>query len=128
MDIQKERDLDHGKWLMIRGCNMEKIFRKLVRDRIPEIIEGNGETAVTRILDEEEYRKELYRKLLEEGQEVVSSKNSSETLEELADVYEVLRAIASLEGKNMKDVEDIANQKKKKRGAFQKRIFLEKTK
>ena len=128
MDIQKERDLDHGKWLTIRGCNMEKIFRKLVRDRIPEIIEGNGEVAVTRILDEEEYRKELYRKLLEEGQEVVSSQTSSETLEELADVYEVLRAIASLEGKNMKDVEDIANQKKKKRGAFQKRIFLEKTK
>ena len=107
---------------------MEKNFNKLVRDKIPEIIEGNGETAITRILDDEEYRRELYLKLKEETLEVVNSDTSEHTIEELADVYEVLSAIAALEGKNMDDVVEIAKEKKLKRGGFQKRIFLEKTK
>ena len=41
---------------------MEQIFNKLVRDKIPDKIEKNGEVAVTRILDDEEYREELYKK------------------------------------------------------------------
>lgn len=106
---------------------MEKVFNKLVRDRIPDIIRENGDVPYTRILEEEEYRKELYKKLLEEGEEVVSSTTSHETLEELADVLEVLRAIAALEGKELDDVILLADQKTKKRGAFRKKIFLEKT-
>ena len=65
---------------------MEKVFNKLVRDNIPTIIENNNEVAVTRILEDTEYRCELYKKLLEECNEVISSKDSSETIEELADV------------------------------------------
>lgn len=106
---------------------MEQVFNKLVRDNIPSIIKHNGEESVTKILAYEEYRKELYKKLLEEANEVINTQNKADTLEELADVFEVLKAIAELEGKNINDVIEIANQKRLKRGGFSKRIFLEKT-
>ena len=106
---------------------MERIFNKLVRDNIPDIIASNGEESVTRILADEEYKVELYKKLLEEANEVISSKNSDETIEELADVLEILRSIAELNGKKLDDVLKTANQKKLKHGGFEKRIFLEKT-
>ena len=106
---------------------MERKFNKLVRDNIPDIIASNGEESVTRILTDEEYEAALYKKLLEETNEVISSKSSGETLEELADVLEILMSIAKLNGKTLDDVLKIAAQKKLKRGGFEKRIFLEKT-
>lgn len=106
---------------------MEQVFNKLVRDKIPTKIENNGEIAITRILNDEEYRVELYKKLKEECTEVVESKTSMDTLEELADVFEVIKSIAELENKSIDDIIEIANQKRLKRGGFEKRIFLEKT-
>ncbi len=106
---------------------MERVFNKLVRDNIPNIIANNGEESVTRVLEEDEYRTELYKKLLEEANEVISSKTSDETIEELADVLEILKSIAELNGRTLDDVLKNANQKKLKRGGFEKRIFLEKT-
>ena len=106
---------------------MEQVFNKLVRDNIPNIIESNGEAAITRILSDDEYRTELYKKLLEESHEVINSQRPEDTLEELADVFEVLKAIAELQGKNIDDIIEIANQKRLKRGGFSKRIYLEKT-
>ena len=72
---------------------MERVFNKLVRDNIPNIIANNGEESVTRVLEEDEYRTELYKKLLEEANEVISSKTSDETIEELADVLEILKSM-----------------------------------
>ena len=106
---------------------MERIFNKLVRDNISDIIASNGEESVTRILADEEYKAELYKKLLEEANEVISSKTSDETIEELADVLEILKSIAELNGKILDDVVEVAKQKRLKRGGFEKRIFLEKT-
>ena len=106
---------------------MEKIYNKLVRDKIPEIIENDGEIVFMHVLSDAEYRLELYKKLNEECMEVASSKTSKEILEELADVLEVLRSIAELEGSQFGDIIQIADKKKEKRGGFQKRIFLEKT-
>lgn len=106
---------------------MEKIYNKLVRDNIPNIIEQDNETPFTRILDDNEYRTELYRKLTEECNEVLTSESSEETLEELADVLEIIRSIAELENKKLDDIIEIANKKRSKRGGFEKRIFLEKT-
>ena len=80
---------------------MAKVFNKLVRDKIPDIIKSNGENSITRVLEDEEYRKELYKKLLEETDEVIKSQNMEETLEELADVLEVLKSIAELENKSV---------------------------
>ena len=105
---------------------MEKVFNKLVRDNIPNIIDNNGEVAVTRVLDEEKYKKELYKKLLEEANEVINS-TEEETLEELADVLEILSSIASLNNKSIEDIIEIARMKREKRGGFQKRLFLERT-
>lgn len=104
-----------------------QIFNKLVRDNIPNIIENNGEKAITRTLDNEEYRGELYKKLLEESQEVINSKYTEDILEEVADVLEVLKSIAELENRSLDDIIEIANQKRIKRGGFSKKIFLEKT-
>ena len=106
---------------------MEKEINKLVRDNIPNIIENNGEKAITRILGDDEYKKELCKKLLEEANEVINAKSSDETLEELADVLEVLKTIAELNNKNLEDIIEISNRKKLERGSFKKRIFLEKT-
>lgn len=106
---------------------MEKVFNKLVRDKIPEIIEKNNEHAETRVLNEEEYRLELYKKLLEEANEVISAKSSDEILEELADTLEVLSSIAHMENKTIEDVIELSRQKKEKRGGFEKRILLIKT-
>ena len=106
---------------------MEQIFNKLVRDNIPDKIEKNGEVAVTRILNSEEYRDELYKKLLEEANEVVNAKTKEDILEELADVYEVVRAISELENSNIDNIVEISDNKKLKRGGFTKRIFLVKT-
>lgn len=105
---------------------MEKIYNKLVRDNIPEIIVGNGGTPFTRILDDSEYKSELERKLNEEYQEVLCTTTSDERIEELADMLEIIDALANLEGKTLDDVKNVANQKKLKRGGFQKKIFLEK--
>lgn len=102
---------------------MEK-YNKLVRDKIPSIITNNGEIPVTRILNDEEYKTELERKLYEEYQEVINS-NDKDRLEELADMIEVIKALASLEGKNLQDIILIAEQKREKRGGFKDKIYLE---
>lgn len=106
--------------------DMEKIYNKLVRDNIPDIINNDNELAITRVLNDDEYRKELYKKLLEESNEVIEAKDN-EILEELADVLEIIESIAKLENKSLNDVIDKANEKRQKRGGFQKRIYLEKT-
>lgn len=106
---------------------MEQIFNKLVRDNIPDIIKNNGDEAVTRTLEREEYRTELNKKLLEEVNEVLDAGNNEETLEELADVLEIIKSIAELNNNKLDDVINAAEQKRIKRGGFEKRIFLEKT-
>ena len=105
---------------------MEKVFNKLVRDNIPEIIKQNKEVPTTRVLNDEEYKEELLKKLFEECMEVKKAQTIDET-EELADVYEVLLAIAKLNGKTIADIENVSTLKREKRGSFDKRLFLEKT-
>ena len=82
---------------------MERIYNKLVRDKIPFVITENGETAVTRILDETAYKTELEKKLHEEYREVIEAEGD-ERLEELADMLEVIRALAKATGKSWYDV------------------------
>ena len=105
---------------------MEKIFNKLVRDKIPEIIEANGEVAKCRVLDKKEFKAELEKKLFEEYNEVLESAGN-ERVEELADMLEIIKALAEVEGLSIERVLSVAEEKAKKRGAFEKRIFLEKT-
>ena len=104
---------------------MERIYNKLVRDNIPSIIKGNGATPITRILNEEEYKKELEKKLYEEYNEVLEA-SGEDRVEELADMIEVNKYLAKLEGKELGDVIKTADEKSTKRGAFNDKIFLEK--
>lgn len=100
-----------------------KIYNKLVRDKIPEIITNNGETPKTRILSDSEYMTELERKIQEELAEFLESKE----VEELADLEEVLRAILNAKNVSYDEFEKIRLQKVQKRGAFENKIFLEST-
>ena len=104
----------------------EKIFNKLVRDRIPEIIKNNGGTPYTRILNDEEYKAELERKLDEEYMEVLSS-SGKDRIEELADMLEIIKCLAELEGSSLEEALEVGEQKKLKRGSFKDKIYLEKT-
>mgnify|MGYP001241656500 CR=1 FL=1 len=58
---------------------MKKVFNKLVRDKIPEIIEENDEYSLIRTLNDKEYEKALYDKLLEEANEVINANKKEET-------------------------------------------------
>ena len=104
---------------------MEKIYNKLVRDKIPNIIKSNGETPIIRVLDEIEYKSELETKLYEEYQEVLEA-TGEDRIEELADMLEIIRSLAKLENKTLEDVILIADNKNEKRGAFEEKIYLEK--
>lgn len=98
-----------------------KIYNKLVRDNIPQIMVNNGASPVTRILDNEEYISELNRKILEEVHEYLESGE----IEELADIEEIIRAILTFKGVSLEEFDNVRNQKVLKRGAFNKRIYLE---
>ncbi|SEP01027.1 nucleoside triphosphate pyrophosphohydrolase [Paenibacillus sp. OV219] len=100
------------------------IYNKLVRDRIPEIISNSGSTMSTRILDEEEYRTELRTKLNEETEEYLTAETDDEALEELADVLELLHALAVSHGFTPDQLEEVRMVKAEKRGGFQDRIYL----
>lgn len=107
---------------------MEKIYNKLVRDKIPEIIENDGEKPIVRVLNDNEYKKELEKKLKEEYEEFLIAEKKSERLEELADMLEVIRTLALLEDEDIQFIIDIMDKKREKRGGFTKKLFLEKTK
>lgn len=95
-------------------------FEKLVRDRIPEIIEAEGFSPETRVLDDGEFIAELHRKLREETEEYLAEENA----EEIADILEVLDAICKAKGFSMEDVQRIKSEKRMQRGGFDKRLYL----
>jgi len=103
---------------------MEKIYNKLVRDKIPEIILKDNAEPVTRILEVKEYKKELEKKLYEEYKEMLETKTQEERIEELADVLEVVRSLAKVENKAFDDLIVVADKKREKRGGFDDKIFL----
>ena len=95
-------------------------YNKLVRDKIPEIIGETGRVAVVETLDNKEYGKFLDHKLGEELQEYTSSGS----IEELADLVEVVYAILKYKGIDIDEFEGIRMKKVIKRGAFDKRLLL----
>ena len=99
-----------------------QIYNKLVRDNIPQIIENNGEKPITKVLDNDEYGTQLKTKLQEEVNEYFADGN----VEELADIVEVIYGLLDAKGVTLEEFERIRNGKVEKRGAFKKKIFLEK--
>jgi predicted house-cleaning noncanonical NTP pyrophosphatase (MazG superfamily) len=100
------------------------IYNKLVRDRIPEIIESTGKKFSTRILNNEEYITELKNKSFEELQEYVQTTNNEDAIEELADLLEIIHALAEYHGSSIQLIEEVRKIKAEKRGGFKEKIFL----
>lgn len=102
-----------------------RMYNKLVRDRIPDIIESKGEVPVIRILSDEDYKAELERKLNEEYREMLYS-SGRDRLGELADMMEVIKHLAKAEGADLDEIIALSEEKCAERGAFAQKIFLEK--
>ncbi|WP_391559274.1 phosphoribosyl-ATP pyrophosphohydrolase [Robertmurraya sp.] len=100
------------------------IYNKLIRDRIPEIIALTGKTYKTRVLEQDEYKDELQKKCQEEMGEYLQSTSDAEALEELADLLEVVYALAEVHGSSQEELETIRAEKAEKRGEFQERLLL----
>ena len=97
-------------------------YRKLVRDKIPEIIKSRGDVPFTHIADEKEYEEALVCKLQEEVDECLANPCA----EEAADILEVLRAICALKNISLDNIEEVRQQKSAERGGFEQRIILDK--
>ena len=98
-------------------------YNKLVRDKIPEIIINKGGIPVTHIANQKEYEEALKRKLFEEANEFLDNPS----IEEVADILEVMRAICDLKNINLDNLEEIRQKKAKERGGFKLRIILDRT-
>lgn len=98
-----------------------KVYNKLVRDKITDIIEADGRIAKYRILDNNEYRQQLNSKLQEEVKEYLDDNN----VEELADIVEVVYGILNSMDVTIDEFEKVRIKKKEERGTFNKRIYLE---
>lgn len=96
------------------------VYNKLVRDRIPEIIENDGKTCRIEILTDEDYIKKVDEKLDEELAEYHKDQN----IEELADLMEVIYAAAIARGYSVEELEAVRQKKVQKRGAFAKKMLL----
>lgn len=97
---------------------------KLVRDRIPDLIRALGRTPVIRTLPDGEYWAALDAKLDEEVAELRAADTPDATVEEAADVIEVLAALAARHGKSLEDILAAAARKRAERGGFERRVWL----
>lgn len=95
-------------------------YNKLVRDRIPEIIESSGKSCSTEILADDDFLRMIDAKLDEELAEYHKDQN----IEELADLLEVIHAATLARGYSLEELERVRAEKAAKRGGFVKRILL----
>ena len=95
------------------------VMGKLVRDKIPEIIKNDGKIPIIEILSDEDYLKELDKKLNEE----VAEYQADKSIEEMADVLEVLFAICEARGHSIEELMKVKEEKKEKRGGFKEKIY-----
>ena len=95
-------------------------FNKAIRDKIPEIIQKDGHSCNIQTLSDEKFLVEIEKKLSEEVAEYQNDKNP----EELADILEVIYAIAQLKGISKEELEKIRIKKLQDRGGFEKNLFL----
>jgi predicted house-cleaning noncanonical NTP pyrophosphatase (MazG superfamily) len=98
-----------------------KIYNKLIRDKIPHIIEANGSEYEVRVLDQEEYRIKLNEKLQEE---LLEYRESDDDINELADLVEVIYAIVESKGHTIEEFEKLRLFKREVRGGFEQKLLL----
>lgn len=97
---------------------------KLVRDKIPQIMEAGGQTPVTKVLSDEEFGQALRDKLIEEAEELRKARDKATLIEELADVSEIIETILETEGVSPSQVKKVQLEKRKERGGFKQKLLL----
>ena len=102
-----------------------KTYNKLIRDKIPEIIQKDNAIPKVSILDDEQFSLALKEKLIEEAKELLEAKTQEEILNELSDVLELVESIAVNNKLIIAEVEKQKLARKEKRGGFEKKLFLE---
>lgn len=100
------------------------VHNKLVRDNMQQIILEAGRKPITKILNQEDYITELRKKSNEELQEYLTAETNEEALEELADLLEVIHALAIIHDASIEEVQKIRVKKAEKRGGFSDKVFL----
>lgn len=100
---------------------MKIVYKKLVRDNIPDICLANNQTPKYRVLNDKDYKSALKKKLKEETKEYIRS----DSIEELADILEVVDAIAVSQGSSLDEVLKIKESKATKNGKFENKYYLE---
>lgn len=103
---------------------MTKVWNKLVRDRVPEIIEAENVKAVTRTLTAAEFFDALHDTLIAETGELKEAADREDVIAEAADILEVLAAICDMHGVQMSEVARRQVLRRGERGAFHDRTFL----
>ena len=102
--------------------------KQYLSNKMPEIIESNNEEAIYRYLSDNEFKEYLKLKLSEELNEILSSKNNIETLEEIADLLEVIKFYLKVHNYTLEDALNMCEIKNEKKGTFNNKILLIKTK
>ena len=105
----------------------EKIYNKLVRDKIPEIIAQQGKQVTFSTLKFDEFKQALKDKFIEEATELVNAETLEQIIEEMADIYEVLNAMQLYLTETVIATPVILNamhEKRKNKGGFEKMVFL----
>lgn len=97
---------------------------KLVRDKIPQIMEARGQTPITKVLSDEEFGQALRDKLIEEAEELRKAMDKTTLIEELADISEVIETILEVEGLSQSQVKKVQLEKRKKSGGFKQKLLL----
>lgn len=98
-------------------------YKKLIRDKIPDIIAKHGGKYKTKVLIKREFERELRRKLLEESKELIKAPNVKLT-DELSDILEIIKSLAKFHRIKFSDIEKKRVQKRNMRGGFLKRFYL----
>lgn len=97
---------------------------KLVRDHIPDIIKGNGETCEVEVLSAERFITEVRKKIVEEASELLSASGRDQTLAEYADLMVALDALTAHFEFSEADIKDALAKNIERKGLFVKRYFL----
>jgi predicted house-cleaning noncanonical NTP pyrophosphatase (MazG superfamily) len=100
------------------------VYNKLVRDKIPNVIEKTGKSFTTRTLSDNEYKEVLVLKIDEEFAEYKSANDDKHAIEELADLLELLHALTAIHGFTPEDLEQVRARKVDERGGFKNKIYL----
>lgn len=100
------------------------VYNKLVRDFIPQVIEEDGKTCVTKVLEPSEHLGEIKLKMQEEALEFKEAAVQQDAVEELADILELVHAALHVYGVSYEELEQVRIKKKDKRGGFSQGIYL----